>query len=353
MSLANDQFDESFDADAGFADADFQAAQWLLRQEAGLSPEAALELAQWLAADEANRMAFAALCHVDAVLASVPEVMRPHVGTAVVVPKRRVFGLSCIWGWRWPGFASLGTLAGMACVMALTVGVVDYFRALPLDQGSWVTARGEQKRQVLPDGSVMTLDTATSVAMAYYRDRREIKLRQGQLMLAVAKDPQRPLHVLAGQSRVTVLGTRFSVRHVGRELSVAVEEGKVAVRQYAGDGKAADFQSRPQQLAILFAGQGIQVQGGKLQPIARVAPQSVGLWRDGRLLFEGVSLSAALDEFERYGDTGLILQDSALGRLRLTGTFVANKPGQFAQLLPHVLPVRLEPLGYGYRILPR
>ena len=48
-----------------------------------------------------------------------------------------------------------------------------------------------------------------------------------------------------------------------------------------------------------------------------------------------------LAEFNRQGDSRLVVRDPAVVALRLTGTFDLLRPDTFAQLLPRALPVRL------------
>ena len=100
--------------------------------------------------------------------------------------------------------------------------------------GEFRTLRGQQKDVTLPDGSVLRLDTDTRIAVALYRERREVKLLGGQAMFQVHGDAARPFDVLAGPVRVTVVGTRFSVRHTpgilgADDIRVEVEEGCVRV----------------------------------------------------------------------------------------------------------------------------
>ncbi|KAB8065088.1 DUF4880 domain-containing protein, partial [Janthinobacterium violaceinigrum] len=51
---------------------DFQAAQWLLRHDAGLAAPELAALHAWLAADARHQHAWDALARTDALLASLP-----------------------------------------------------------------------------------------------------------------------------------------------------------------------------------------------------------------------------------------------------------------------------------------
>jgi transmembrane sensor len=83
----------------------------------------------------------------------------------------------------------------------------------PTFESSYVAQKGQQRLVTLPDGTELAMDTDTQAQVTMYRDRREVRIADGQIMFSVAADPKKPFHVLAGPARVTVLGTRFSVRY--------------------------------------------------------------------------------------------------------------------------------------------
>src|SRR3546814_13380985 len=59
--------------------------------------------------------------------------------------------------------------------------------------------------------------------------RRVLFRSRGEAYFEVKHDAGRPFVVWAGERKVTVLGTRFSVRRDGDKVRVAVVEGKVRV----------------------------------------------------------------------------------------------------------------------------
>lgn len=346
----------------------FDAALWLTRQEAGLSSDDQHRFEQWLAADSAHAQAYADLAPgLDAVRALpataqarllagltagtfhaeplLPD--QPLTADAAVqpsMPGRRTWMLNV---------ARFVPAAAAAGVAAAVVG--GHWLAWDAQAGRlihtrhYTTARGELREVQLDDGSTMALDADTSIWVALYQGRREISVQQGQLMLTVEPDAARPFHVLVGALRVTVVGTRFSVRHTetgldaGRTL-VAVESGRVRVE--------------PQQQSLtdapVFLGAGDSVSAnaqGHLDAVVQVGAQSVAVWRQGRVSFNDTPLSQALAEFERYGATGLTLRDPAVGALRLGGTFDLHAAQTFAQALPHLLPVRLQRNSDGIEIV--
>jgi transmembrane sensor len=62
---------------------------------------------------------------------------------------------------------------------------------------------------------------------------------------------------------------------------------------------------------------------------ARVVPVDLSktdAWRDGEMVFDHVSLAAAIAEVNRYGGPRVTLADPSLAKLRVSGTFHTNRP---------------------------
>ncbi|HEY0200356.1 MAG TPA: FecR domain-containing protein [Burkholderiaceae bacterium] len=222
----------------------------------------------------------------------------------------------------------------------------NHWRGQPTFAKNYATGRGQRLDIQLPDGSTLQLDAATQVEVRLYRARREVRLLEGQTLFIVHADPRQPFDVLAGAVRVTVVGTRFSVRHTRGGLDagktvVAVESGRVRVSRVNSSGEMEENDAACR--VELIAGQGVTAdETGRLQTLVSVPPDSVAGWRNGRISFNDIPLAEALAELERYGDTGLVVRDPAVGALRLGGSFDLRQTGAFAHALPSLLPVRLE-----------
>lgn len=350
----DDADEREFEAFARTQDgAELQAALWATRRQEGLDAAAEARFQHWLAADPAHGAAYAGLAQgLDrlrqmprdrlqslrqglardlAAAAEKPEkpekpASRPRASS----PARRSWLLDML-----PRAATAAAVAGMAGGGWLGW---QHWREQPVLRRQYSTARGQRLNVELPDGSTLQLDAATRAEATLYRHRREVRLLDGQAMFAVSRDAARPFEVLAGATRITVVGTRFSVRHTQAGMDagktvVAVESGRVRVAPAPGQDTS------PVELA---AGQGVSADGlGRIEGIVTLQPEGVGAWRKGRVSFNDTPLEQALAEFERYGDTGLVVHDPAVAALRLGGSFELRQVGAFAQALPYLLPVRL------------
>lgn len=337
---------------AGQNPVDAAAAGWLVRRQDGLDAEAEAEFLAWLAASPAHAPA---LDQLERLMGRVERLPRESVallqaGLSDADHMHRPAAPDCARAVRPPWWRRMAP--SMATVALLCVAVVsgawswDRWYNQPTFSQTFITARGEQRQIDLPDGSHVWLDTETRADIALYRSRREVRLPQGQAHFAVHADPGQPFDVLSGALRITVVGTRFTVRNTPYGLrsdgvGVVVEEGKVRVTPLHD----------AQQAVLLTAGQTVNVDaGGHLGEVALTAASTAkdaGAWREGRVNFAGVTLAQAVAEFERYGDTGLLLRDPRVAALRVRGSFDLHRVDAFASALPQVLPVRLRPATGG------
>ena len=364
---------------AGHDEIEIEAATWAARARNGLDVAGLAEMRAWIDADPRHAAAVEGMSATLGQLRQLPEddvarlkngiqrgeladqSSRVHKSPAHAAsrPQKSERGR-----W-WSGLGPLFPHAALAGVLMVMAGVgwvaLESWRSLPTFEQAYFTQRGQQIVATLPDypanGSTVELDTATRLDVRLFRGRREIHLKDGQAMFTVHADAERPFHVMAGALKITVTGTRFSVRHTASGLDagktvVLVEEGRVQVArasQSTGvDGAArnhesADAQEAPVQLA---AGQMlVGDDSGHIGPVTNVPAAVIAQWRSGRINFDNTPLADALAEFERYGSTGLVVKDPAVARMAVGGSYGLQQARRFAEALPQLLPVRLVQRG--------
>jgi transmembrane sensor len=332
-----------------------EAMDWFVRRrDGGWNAQGEMRFQEWLAADARHAQRYAQCAaqwqQFDAMPKDLVARMRRQLASdqaqerAQNAQRAPQFSATRRRFWAWPA----------ASTMALAAGGVGYaawwrLQAQPLDVQAFATERGQQRSVRLPDGSQLRLDTATQIEVRLYRQRRELHLLDGQVALEVQADG-RPFHVLAGTTRVTVVGTKFSVRYTpliagNAAARVAVEEGKVrvaALRPEEMQHGNYDLQAG----RLLVAGQQVVVDAQGAAGAPRVlASEGMAPWRDQRVSFEDVPLSQALAELERYHATGLRVRDPQVAALRLSGTFDPMATSALHKALVRVLPVRVESRG--------
>jgi transmembrane sensor len=289
-----------------------EAAQWLARQHGERwNPGLQRELDAWISADLRHRLAYlrlhAAWERADAL--SGQAVARP-VARPVVRPVVRPF-LQRFPIWR----QAAGVL--LACGLAATL-----VPRLDWRQGErYATRTGENRTIALADGSRLTLNTATRLRTAP-DGQRKVWLDGGEAYFDIAHDPSHPFVVEAGSSRVTVLGTRFTVRRDGDSTRVLVEQGRVGLSEHN-----ASVQVGRNQEATAEAGRITRTEVGASRTAQRLA------WRQGRIVFDQTTLGVAAAEFNRYNDRKLVIADPAAAGILIGGSFAPSNVDGFVRLL--------------------
>lgn len=203
------------------------------------------------------------------------------------------------------------------------------------------TRRGEIRLIPLDDGSTLTLNTASTVRVKFSDAERHVELIEGEALFDVAREPRRPFVVVAGDTQVSAVGTRFTVSHLARQpLQILVSQGTVEVENVAStevkrlvpaNSKAVISSSRPVQVV----------------PISADEVSRELAWREGMLAFEDKPLREAAGDFARYSDVRIAFESQAIADETVTGLFAANDPAGFARsaALGLGLKVRNQPDG--------
>lgn len=207
----------------------------------------------------------------------------------------------------WPAAVAASILA----VVALTLFV---FRYNSVTVGDYETAKGEQRTVVLEDGSTVSLNTATKLRVKYSRGTRSVEMVEGEALFAVSKNPDRPFEVRAQGGVARVVGTEFDVRLNALTVAVSVLEGTVAV---AGDETVKDA-------ATVSVTSGQRVSYGRAGQVSAPEPADVASirgWLSQRIVFNDVTLAAALEEYNRYSSIPLVLGNPELAERHINGVF--------------------------------
>jgi len=191
----------------------------------------------------------------------------------------------------------------------------------------YATAVGARQSVSLPDGSVLTLNTATHLRTVVNANGRKVWLDDGEAYFDIAHDKAHPFVVMAGDRRITVLGTRFLVRRQGDQVNVVVEEGRVQIASTQSEKGVEPTVITRNQAAVTHANNVL---------VMSKAPKQIDdelSWRQGKLVFDQTSLGDAAAQFNRYNERKLVIADPALARIRIGGSFDANNMGGFVALL--------------------
>ena len=209
-----------------------------------------------------------------------------------------------------------------------------------LTEASYDCGMGERKSIQLPDGSVVVLNSNSSIRLAgnVNQTARTIILK-GEAFFQVAKNPAKPFIVHSGAFSVTAVGTSFYVYAGNSENDYKVDllEGKV--RLSAGENKTTATETRE---TMLLPGEEGTWQFPRMS-FTKSLCDSVLLrkWISGRLSFKNMPVEKVFELLQQWYGLHIIIKHKKWDRLTLTGDY-DNKP------LDHVLKIICFSLSAGY-----
>jgi transmembrane sensor len=202
-------------------------------------------------------------------------------------------------------------LAAALSVVILQPAISVWLRA------DYSTGVAETRQIRLQDGSIAFLGADSAIEVAYDASRRRIRLLSGQAYFEVQKDSARPFHVEAGTVDTVDLGTAFDVRLRPDGVSVAVNQGSVAVTSPVTSQALA---------TPLVAGDWVRVEWGGAVRRGTDAPELAGGWRSGMLAVKDEAITDVIDEIGRHYRGKIIIASGELGAKRVTGVYDLKKP---------------------------
>jgi transmembrane sensor len=297
-----------------------QAAEWIGRRDRSdwsAADQAALDA--WLAQTPANAIAFlraeAAWNRAD-LLGDLRHPARDAAprGFAISAPMKIA-----------------ASIAAIAMLGAAAAGILLW----PRDR-TYTTPVGGHETINFADGSRIELNTDTVLRARMTTDQRIIWLDKGEAFFQVKHDSVHPFVVVAGNRRITDLGTKFLVRRDSVKLEVAVAQGRVWFDDAA--------KPAPSQSALLSPGDVAMATAGTVS-ISRKSTQSLATelsWRQGVLVFKHTTLADAAAEFNRYNHQKLVVADATAAGRTIGGTFPTTDVELFSRVVRDVLGLRVQ-----------
>lgn len=208
------------------------------------------------------------------------------------------------------------------------------------------TSIGEIKHQQLADGTLLTLNADTQAEITYYRNKRVVVLKKGEVIFAVAPDSERPFIVDSGYAQITVLGTYFAVNRLSHLIRISVDHGQVKVeaKNQAGD---TVFES-----LILSNGDVAEVElGNGPVKVNRNAQDAFG-FEKGALTFHQAPIEEIAETLSRYHPTPIqsLVKDKSA---HVTAVVQIADIDSFLLTLPRIAPVNVQRLNGEIRLVSR
>jgi len=288
-----------------------EAADWLARTDRGLDREETVAFEQWKNADTEHRIVFLQLRMTWQRLDRLDAARQP------AIPSRR----------RLPRLPLAA--AAIAAVLVLCVGAGIAYWAQKTSVQQFQTAVGGQRSLQLADGTHVELNTDTIIHATMEAGTRTVRLDRGQAYFEVVHDARHPFVVIAGNRRITDLGTKFSVLRDGDRVVVVVKEGQVRVDLIGEDPASAPA-------APVLAERNTVVIARDAETLVAVKSQqeidNAMLWRSGLLFFSQEALADVVEDINRYNARKIEVVGAARN-IRIGGSFRRDNIEGFKQLL--------------------
>ena len=170
------------------------------------------------------------------------------------------------------------------------------------------TPPGRQYRLVLPDGTKVWLNAASSIRFptSFEKEYRKVSVT-GEAYFEVSNNTRSPFQALVDrQVEIVVLGTRFNINAYADEGTIRTTLLEGAVRVSLMEDLPAETLHNavtlgPGQQAVVSTG-GRQTPGSKtgIAVVKEVDPDMVMAWKNGLFNFEGLTLDAAMRQLSRW-----------------------------------------------------
>jgi len=223
-----------------------------------------------------------------------------------------------------------------ALVVAGILGVVISSSFMLPREKAYATLVGGHETVTLDDGSRIDLNTDTLIHISADTNRREVWLDKGEAYFQIKHNPLHPFVVMAGDRRITDLGTKFLVRNSISRFEVALMEGRARF-------ESSDARGR-QRSALLAPGDVVTDADNTISVTTKTADALTNelSWRRGVLVFDRTTLGDAVADFNRYNNQKLVVADSVLATKPIDGTFRANDVEAFLGVIQDLIGLHIE-----------
>lgn len=299
------------------------AAHWFERRTFWpTTAEDEASFADWLNASLAHRAAYV---RVEAAWQRGARlgILKPTVRPQAAPPPRQKFPL-------W--FAAIGVAATLVVAVIATN---PFAPTAESDIQTFATAIGGHETLALSDGTRIELNTNTQLRTRITATERKVWLDRGEAYFKVTHNAKRPFVVIAGNHKVTDLGTTFYVQRASANIRVGLVEGLAQVDALNTKANVPSVQMVPGDVVIASANR-IETEKRPKEALAA----DLG-WRSGQLVFKSTTLAEAAEQFNRYNREKLVIAPAA-APLKIGGTFKSNNIADFAEVARVVLGVRIQ-----------
>ncbi len=206
-----------------------------------------------------------------------------------------------------PRWKSVGTrILKVAAIAVLIIGATVWSRISVLDSISSQSEiirvpAGERMDMILADGTHLWMNSGTEVELPviFSRKHRNIKVNEGEVLLDVAKNEDKPFFVDTWAGTVKVLGTRFEVTADEKKGDFSASLIRGSIRVTSKLNPEDDYTLVPDEMVRLENG---SLKHGRIKNIT-----AIGCWSEGLIDVTEVSFEELMSKFEKAFDVRIII----------------------------------------------
>jgi ferric-dicitrate binding protein FerR (iron transport regulator) len=170
---------------------------------------------------------------------------------------------------------------------------------------TFTTPRGAEYHVILPDGTMVWLNAASSIKFptTFAGNERRVELT-GEAYFEVAKDKHKPFKVKFNDQEVEVLGTHFDIMAYAdeAEAKTTLLEGSVKISR----NNIQQILKPGQQAVGATAAKGLLIQ--------QVNTQEVMAWKNGFFMFRNSGIASIMRQAARWYDVDVVYEDDMAGK---------------------------------------
>ena len=216
---------------------------------------------------------------------------------------------------RWRIAASIFILVGV-------IGILYFFAGNSVKTNeklnlytSVFTENGQRSKVVLPDSSIVWLNSGTTLSYPgdFSNQNRKVIL-SGQAFFEITHKKNYPFSVHANSLIVTVLGTKFDVDAYPEEdeIAVVLESGKVELTHQEFD--SFSYMMKPGEKAA------INLSDNHAMNISHVDAAIYSSWKDGKLIFRNSPMEEVVEKLRKWYNIDIEISDTEVYNSIFSGT---------------------------------
>ncbi len=249
------------------------------------------------------------------------------------------------WSWQW----GVGLAACLLLIMSIAVWIGGQNSGSVDVVETRLTSENLPTTEILPDGSLLRLNSNALLEVSYTKDLRRVNLVRGEAHFNVSSDELRPFIVNVGGVNIQAVGTAFNIKW-DEQIDVIVTEGTVLITTEdsgsiitqvseelsssyeLGFQKSEGFLSQGQRAEILILPESKQPTFEVFTADTEEVDARLS-WQASLLTLTGDTLSDIASSFQQKTGYRLIITDPALNDLRIGGRFPSSDVFDFLRIL--------------------